>query len=175
MATGKEGEAILVLRTRGRETSCPSHRDRAPGRGSWWGHRAGAGALGLGPAPLRLSVLTCSIGAPGRPPGLTPTLRPAELSEPERPWPASAELDEPDSSDSEVGPQPRASCWWGCHPGPPRLRGRPLALTTPSHRSGGPEPRGRGHREHVRRGAQVFLHRRAWAQPTAEEEAGLIL
>ncbi|XP_023375664.1 RBBP8 N-terminal-like protein [Pteropus vampyrus] len=56
-------------------------------------------------------------GAPGRPPGLTHTLHPAELSKPERPWPVSAELDEPDSSDSEPprshpegenGPGPRS-------------------------------------------------------------------
>ncbi|XP_015452408.1 RBBP8 N-terminal-like protein [Pteropus alecto] len=32
----------------------------------------------------------------------------AELSKPERPWPVSAELDEPDSSDSEVGLSPKA-------------------------------------------------------------------
>ncbi|XP_039719673.1 RBBP8 N-terminal-like protein [Pteropus medius] len=47
-------------------------------------------------------------GAPGCPPGLTHTLHPAELSKPERPWPVSAELDEPDSSDSEVGLSPKA-------------------------------------------------------------------
>lgn len=106
----------------------------------------------------------------GHQPGLTHALCPAELSRAEVQRMERDQLDEPNTSDSEVGTQPHtgAGLWQqGC----PRLGGRVLPLTTPPPPSGGPELRGRGHIEHTRE--QVLLCQGACVWPAAEEEAGL--
>lgn len=114
---------------------------------------------GARPAPTRL---------PGRQPRLTPALHPAELSKAQAQRPLSDKLDEPDASDSEVGPRLR----WGPKLGLPQARGRVPALTTLPHPAGGPEPGGGGHIQHPGGGAPVLLHQGAWAGPATEEEVG---
>lgn len=107
---------------------------------------------------------------PGHQPGLTHPLRPAELSKARAQRLLSDKLNEPDTSDSEVGPRLRG----GPKLGLPQAQVRVLALTTLPHPAGVPEPRGRGHIQHPRGGAQVLLQG-AWAGPATEEEVGPVL